>query len=394
MRICFLSSLHPPNDKRVFEKEAVSLAAAGFEVTHVATGARGDVVNKGVRTLTEPSQRGISGRILSGPRLFLRARKVQADCYHCNEVDSWIVGVALKLATGCKLVFDAHEAYPEGFGETRFPTAFRPAVAASLRLLFRVLMLITDRVVIAKESIAEDYPNPAKRVLVRNYVSAAYADRKPELGNEQRQADRMRIIHLGLISRMRGWPQLVEAAAGSAETFEVLFVGEFNDGSEPAFYDRIAKLGVADRMKVVPWLPFEEAFRLVCSSDAGIVAFQPGCYNHIHALPHKMFDYMVAGIPVLAPAFAREVSRIVRDADCGLLFDSSAPSSIRAALEFLAREPKERARLGNNGQNAIRSLFNWENEYGKLERMYRELAGHSRNVGDHAPIESVAGTNE
>jgi glycosyltransferase involved in cell wall biosynthesis len=193
---------------------------------------------------------------------------------------------------------------------------------------------------------------------------------------------------------MRGWPQLVEAVARSSEPFEVWFVGQFNDGSETAFHERTAELGIADRMKVVPWLPFEEAFKLVCSSDAGIVAFQPGCYNHIHALPHKMFDYMVAGIPVLAPAFAQEVSRIVRDADCGLLFDSSDPSSIRAALEVLAREPRERIRLGNNGRNAIRSLFNWENEYGKLERMYLELAGCSRDVGDQAHVNSVAGTNE
>lgn len=394
MRICFLSSLHPPTDKRVFEKEAVSLAAAGFEVVHVATGPRGDVINRGVRVLTEPALRGIARRILNGPRLFLRARKVYADCYHCNEVDSWIIGVALKLTSSCKLVFDAHEAYPEGFAESRFPKPLRPVVAAGLRLLFRALMMFTDRVVLAKESIAEDYPNPAKRVLVRNYVSAEYADRKPDLGKDDRHIGPIRIIHLGLISRVRGWPQLVEAVAGSSESFEVWFVGEFNDGSEAAFHERSAELGVADRMKVLPWLPFKEAFRLVCSSDAGIVAFQPGCYNHVHALPHKMFDYMVAGIPVLAPTFAQEVSRIVRDADCGLLFDSSDPRSIRQALESLARKPMERTRLGNNGRTAIRLLFNWEREYSKLEHMYLELSGRSRGIGDQTPINSIAGTSD
>ena len=36
MRVCFLSSMHPPRDKRVLDKEAISLAQAGFEVIHLA----------------------------------------------------------------------------------------------------------------------------------------------------------------------------------------------------------------------------------------------------------------------------------------------------------------------------------------------------------------------
>lgn len=372
MRICFLSSLHPPTDKRVFDKEAVSLAAAGFEVIHVATGPRGDLVRHGVRVLTEPALRGIAGRILNGPRLFLRARSVHADCYHCNEVDSWIVGLALKLTSNCKVVFDAHEAYPEGFAESRFPKLLRPAVASVLRMLFRLLLPFTDRIVLAKESIAEDYPDARKRVLVRNYVSAEYADRKP-LPDKQEEHLALRIIHLGLISRKRGWPQLVEAVAGSEKLFEMLFVGEFNDGSESAFHARITDLGLTTRVRVMPWMPFEDAFRFVCSSDIGIIAFQPGIHNHVQALPHKMFDYMVAAIPVVAPAFAIEVSRIVRDADCGLLVDSSESKSIRDALERLSEDPGERTRLGENGRNAIRTTFNWENEYRRLEQIYREF---------------------
>lgn len=390
MRICFLSSLHPPTDKRVFDKEAVSLVASGFEVVHLATGPKTDAINQGVHVIAEPSLSGTWGRILSGPKLYLRARRQRADCYHCNEVDSWIVGVALKLTAGCKLVFDAHEAYPEGFAESRFPRPIRRLVSASLRLLFRMLLLFTDRVVLAKESIAGDYPNPSKRVLVRNYVSAAYADRRVTVRPEERSPDRTRIIHLGLVSRMRGWPQVLEAVATSSELFELIFVGQFNDGSEAEFRERAGQLGVADSVRSLPWLPFADAFRLVCSSDVGIISFQPGPYNHVHALPHKMFDYMAAGIPVVAPAFAVEVSRIVREADCGLLVDPSNSDAIREALEVLARRPEERIRLGENGRSAVRSLFNWENEARRLEEMYRQLSAQPGNSSLHGePLGTV-----
>src|SRR5579872_3118789 len=193
MRICFLSSLHPPTDKRVFEKEAVSLAAAGFEVVHLATGPNTDSVKKGVRILTEPALSGLAGRILNGPKLLLRAWKQHADCYHCNEVDSWMIGVILKLLTGCRIVFDAHEAYPEEFAEGRFPKPIQPLVTASVRILLRILLPITDKVVLAKESVAGDYPDPSKRVLVRNYVSVNYARQNAVIDERSERAGRIRV---------------------------------------------------------------------------------------------------------------------------------------------------------------------------------------------------------
>jgi glycosyltransferase involved in cell wall biosynthesis len=374
MRICFLSSLHTPTDKRVFDKEAVSLAAAGFEVIHLAPGPKGLCVKDGVQILTYPSARGIWGRIWNGPKLFWQALRLKADCYHCNEVDSWMLGVALKVFLSCKVVFDAHEAYPEEFAESRFPKALRPSVSFCIRLLFRLLTAASDRIVLAKASIASDFPNgPDKRVLVRNYVSIAYAQEDSRQRAKTEHRLRMRIIHVGLISRSRGWPQLLASLCAASEEMEILFVGQFNDGSEPEFHACAAQLGVADRVSVEPWLPFHEAFRRVADSDVGVVAFQPGRYNHVHALPHKMFDYMVAGLPIVVPSFAVEVSRIVREADCGLIVDSADPSSIREALEFLARRADERTRLGENGRQAVLTRYNWDREARTLENMYWEL---------------------
>jgi glycosyltransferase involved in cell wall biosynthesis len=374
MKICFLSSLHPPRDKRVFDKEAVSLAAAGFDVTHLAPGPKATIVENGVRIVTRPAFRGILGRICNGPRLWLHAFRLRADCYHCNEVDSWIVGVLLKLVLGSRVVFDVHEAYPEEFAESRFPKALRPLITASIRLLFRVLLRVTDRVVLAKESVARDFPDASKRVLVRNYVSREFAARAAGGRARRGQSTGIRVIHIGLISRRRGWPQLLAAMACAEEAVEMTFVGECNDWSDWEFRAQVRKLGLEDRVVVEPWLPFEQAYQRVAESDVGIVAFQPGSYNHVHALPHKMFDYMVAGIPLVVPEFAVEVVRIVRDADCGLAVDTADPTSISRAFDRLARDPQERARLGENGRKAVLTRYNWQHEAAELEKMYRQLS--------------------
>ena len=116
MRVCFLSAKHSPLDKRVFDKEAASLAQHGFEVVHLApqTGAA-EWVQRQVRLVTYAPPRRTFDRLLQLPRLYRLAARVNADCYHCNEVDSWLVGVLLKLMRGKKVVFDVHEHYPSMF---------------------------------------------------------------------------------------------------------------------------------------------------------------------------------------------------------------------------------------------------------------------------------------
>ena len=78
------------------------------------------------------------------------------------------------------------------------------------------------------------------------------------------------------------------------------------------------------------------------------VLFQPGDENHRLALPHKLFDCMLAGLPVIAPAFAEEVAAVVRDAACGVLVDSADPGAIAAAVTGLGA-PARRAAMGEPG---------------------------------------------
>jgi glycosyltransferase involved in cell wall biosynthesis len=88
-----------------------------------------------------------------------------------------------------------------------------------------------------------------------------------------------------------------------------------------------------------------------------------------------MFDYMMAGLPVVVPSFAEEVSRIVREYDCGLTVDSSDPAELAHVLDRLASDPSLRRRLGENGRRAVLDKYNWEVEGGRLTRMYDELIG-------------------
>ena len=183
MRICFLSTVHTARDKRVFEKEAVSLAEAGHEVVHLCPGDEPETVERGVRIVTYQPAHGLVRRSLGLVSLYRRARAIGAECYHCNEVDSWLVGVALKITGRLRrqasagqgrplLVFDVHETFPHDLAEFHAPRALRPAWSPRCARSSGVLVPFTDKLVLAKRSVAVDFPSgaEAKQILVQNFV--------------------------------------------------------------------------------------------------------------------------------------------------------------------------------------------------------------------------------
>jgi glycosyltransferase involved in cell wall biosynthesis len=375
MRILFLSTVHTVDDKRVFHKEAITLVDAGYHVSHLAPGTSDEErVSAGVRLVQYADPGAPFRRLRRSLRLLLRARREEADVYHCNEPDSWVVGILLSRFRASRVVFDAHEHYSTRI-ETRFRSqGLRRRFAQLVRWIFSVLARRTDRIVLAKASLEDDFAGSReKTVMVRNFVKVSDDPgvRAPRAGS----AGVLRALHLGQMSRIRGWPQLLDALRLTRCTsVSAMFVGVFTDGSEAVCRERAAELGIADRLRVLPWVPMGRAIEIAAAADVGLLLLQPGIYNHVVAFPHKMFDYMLAGIPVIAPRFAVEVAAIVRDAGCGILLDTADPAAIAAALDLLAADVALRERMGQSGRQAVFERLNWESESVALTSMYRDLA--------------------
>ncbi len=393
MKICFLSSLHPPYDKRVFHKEAVALVEGGFDVTHVAPNTvAGEAEHRGVRVVTFRSRGSGMNRWLSLPKLCWRALRIRPDAFHCNELDSWLVGIIVGVATRAKVVFDVHEIYSGEIAE-RFPGPLQELVAALVRLYGRLLMPLTDRIVFAKKSAQHDFPRQSsKYVLARNFalVPAGKVDRDAATKTPAAGASSMRdrdlgaeretltAIHVGEISIRRGWPAMLEALRGTNVGAQLEVIGSFEDGSLANFRDRVEELGLADRVSVSEWLPHEAMMERLLVADVGLIAFQPGALNHTYALPHKLFDYMMAGLPVIAPGFAVEVAEIINASRCGRLVDPSRPQELASALDDAATNRGAWRNMGRRGRDAARLRYNWPAEAERLVRMYEELLRPSR----------------
>jgi glycosyltransferase involved in cell wall biosynthesis len=388
-RICFVSAEHPALDKRVFQKEALSLARAGFDVSHLCPGpAEGVERVQGVEIISYRRRRGKLGRALGLARLFAMARRVDADIYHCNEPDSWLIGVLMRALHRRVAVFDCHEHYP-GQVVRWLPRGTRVIGARLMRLYLQLMGLVTDVVVLAKYSIASDLSWSRRRHLVilnTAPLAALTAAGGAPPASPRRAA--FTFVHVGVFRRERGSEELLaamrELARRGRRDYRVVLIGEFKDGSEQDFHDKARAAGLADLIESHPWLAFDEAFALVRQCHAGLVLFQKSLMNNVYGMPHKMFDYMLAGLPVIAPDFAPDIVRVLQESGGGILVDAGDPAALADVFVKLIDDRALADEIGARGQQAVLTRYNWEAEAEKLVEAYARLLGERPAVSGAA----------
>jgi glycosyltransferase involved in cell wall biosynthesis len=109
----------------------------------------------------------------------------------------------------------------------------------------------------------------------------------------------------------------------------------------------------------------------MASSMAGLVTLHPEP-NYLDALPVKMFEYMAAGIPVIASAIPLWRD-IVEGNRCGVCVDPMDPAAIAAAIDALVLDPAAARAMGENGRRAIVGTYNWQREAAKLLAFYETV---------------------
>lgn len=114
---------------------------------------------------------------------------------------------------------------------------------------------------------------------------------------------------------------------------------------------------------------------MLARARAGLVLFQPRP-NNVAGRPNKLFEYMSAGLPVIASDFPRW-REIVDDAGCGVLVDPEDPQAISDALQWFLDHPNEAEAMGKRGHQAILMRYSWDAEAKVLVDLYHGLIGHA-----------------
>ena len=126
-------------------------------------------------------------------------------------------------------------------------------------------------------------------------------------------------------------------------------------------------------IKFIGMINRREVNELYGKARAGIVIYQPA-QNHFEAQPIKMFEFMAAGLPVVASNFPLW-KRILEDAECGICVDPQNPEEVRDACLKLIHNPTLAEEMGHRGRKAVLEKYSWNSEKKSLIDLYEELCG-------------------
>jgi glycosyltransferase involved in cell wall biosynthesis len=373
MKVCILSSVHPCSDIRIFEKEARSLAEVGYQITVVAIADFKEKMVDGIRVLGLPQPHTRALRPLNWYRILRIALREGADLYHFHDPELLLVGSVIKILTKRPIVYDVHENYPQDvLTKEWIPEPLRRTISQIFKVFEDIMVKFVDGVVVVNERLFERFRESSCVALVSNYSRIEhFRDGGGELAQG---AERLNpyFVYTGRISDDRGIYECIRALDGlNGENVELVCAGRIGHVSNQELRMLLDGSRSATRFQYLGLLPYADIPPLLKGAKAGLLCFQ-ATPNNLLGTPNKLFEYMSAGIPLIASDFPF-IREVVLGSECGLLVQPDDVQGIAMAMTHLLQNPEDARRMGRNGLQAARERYNWRGEEKKLLALYGAL---------------------
>ena len=371
VRVCHMTSVHTRYDIRIFQKECVSLAEAGFEVYLVVNDTYADEIKGGVyiRSTSYQAKSRMDRMLYAARKVYKTALQIDADIYHFHDPELLPYGYQLKKK-GYKVIFDSHEfIWKQMECRDYLPKAFRKTSSWIYRKCEAYVVGKIDAVVVPCTYDGTSYfGDKCKReVLVNNYPRFEELDKEGLDKEEVHFRDRKRqACYIGGLTVQRG--AVVMAKASVQSGIPLVLAGKFSS-------DALEKevLGSSSDILYKGNLQRPGVKKLLGESFMGICVLQDeGQYRHLDNLPTKVYEYMGAGMPVIISDFPY-YKKIMQRYHCGRCVRPDDEGDVAAHMEWLLSHPEEAEEMGRNGRRAIVQRFNWKKEEKKLLGLYNEL---------------------
>ncbi len=370
MKICMLTSTHGPNDGRIFQKEAKSLAKE-HEVTIVAPASEsGSTTVDGINIVTVKRPDSIVLHPLTLLRLLRACFAQDADVYHCHEPDGLLIGVLAKYLKGKQVVYDIHEHWPSEIPYDigiRCGTLVQRTLSAVISIVEIALVRRADATFAVSKSVAARFKAKGLEPTILSNYSIADLD----IPYDPNRSGRKLMFMAGNLQSFHGVGECIQAVSRIRERYpdvSLTLVGNVREN----LYECIHESDHNKFITTTGFLPYRAMYERLNEGTAGLLVFQPTYYNISIGLPNKLFDYMLLGLPVIASDLP-EIRNVVGKADCGILVDPVSVDDIADAISYLFEHPEEARRMGANGRKAVLERYNWSAMEAELLQTYRNL---------------------
>ncbi|MBC1565653.1 glycosyltransferase [Listeria booriae] len=307
-------------------------------------------------------------KFLSRASIFMRmvhlGMRSKYEVYHANDLNTLLQAVICAKWFGrSQLVYDSHEVQTNRMG---YDNRFYGVAEQFLLRFVDVCIHENDTRAAYIEHLYGFYPK-----VVHNYpvtVKDSPDDAIDLYAILRIDRTEPILLYQGGIQIGRGLDKLIKAVPNIKKGVIVL-IGDGRIKAE--LEDMVARMELVDRVKFLPKVALAELPMYTKNAYIGFQLLNNSCFNHYSASSNKLFEYMMAGIPVIACDFP-EIKRVVEKHQTGIVVDSHSPLAIAAAVNQIVQAPSMRKVLSENCIKA-RKFFNWEQEQVVFLEIYKEL---------------------
>ncbi|ASE34581.1 glycosyltransferase [Mammaliicoccus sciuri] len=305
----------------------------------------------------------INGAIIT--RMIVKGYIQNADIYHANDLNTLpqaIVCSKLRLKPK-PLIYDSHEVQSDR-------TGYNPK---TIKRIESFMLKFVDQMIVENHTRAkynEDIYGFYPKTLY-NYSEKYNIEEKPQINLHKKisiNEDEKILLYQGGLQQGRGLELLIEAM-DEIEKGHLLFIG--GGKLTQTLKEQAEASKQADRIHFLDKVPFQELPSYTREAYLGFQVLQNICFNHYSASSNKLFEYMMAHVPVISCDFP-EIKKVVEETNTGLVVDSHKASEIANAVNQLVKDTSLRNQLSENTKQA-KEIYNWNNEKSKLLEVYNQF---------------------
>lgn len=400
-----LQSPFPP-DIRV-EKETRTLLKAGYNVFLLAKcneGQRKEKNIEGVR-VRRVNIAGCFVRKLQSLRFFLTfthplwRREIEKfvsdfniEILHLHDLPLVKTGMGVARRKNLPIIVDLHENYPAVLQVWNKGTKGLRRIGNKILFNYqrwikyeREICHKVDKIIVTvdemKERLVKTHEiSPEKITVASNtedpeFVKSAKLDKS----TVKKYKDRFIISYIGSFGPHRGINTAIKGMVYVKRQIPdalLLLVGKGGKFIEEQIRNLTKENNLEDNVEVLGWQPFNKVYSYMYVSTIGIVPHNKNEHTD-HTIPHKLFQYMVVGKPVLVSS-CKPLKRVVEETNSGLVFEAGDEKDLADKIIDLYNNENLRKELGKNGKKAVERRYNWRIEAKKLINLYRQLGNYHR----------------
>ncbi len=291
-------------------------------------------------------------------RLLKQYKNRKVSVIHCHGLGTLPASLVLKWRYGCKLVYDAHELETESSGLS----GMRKALS---KIVERICIKHVDSVLVVSDSIAAWYEKKypmQEPFVVRNVPYALKSIDKNGALRDEFGLSSLDLIFLyqGGFEAGRGIETMLDVFTDGNDNRHLVFMGYGSlSGKIKSYAEKYPNIHYRDAVSS------DDLLKYTASADVGMSLIENSCLSYFYSLPNKLFEYMMAGLPIIGSDFP-EIKKVIKRNDCGWVVDAE-PHYLKSMIRDIKRaDIQDKA----EGAKKARHDYTWEKEQTVLLAAY------------------------